>query len=158
MNPTGAPSFGSSPPGVGAPGTSSPKDQLNVPSLILMIGGLGGVLMNVYGLVQGAAMKGQVLASIERGPDAEKIRPIVEIVLQLLPLFSLTGMALCGLMAFGGLKMRNLQSWSLALAGCIVGCIPCCASYCCILTLVGGVWGLVVLNKPDVKAAFNQPA
>ncbi len=161
MNPNGQPNFGSAPPpvgmggGGGAPVAGSPKEQVNIPGLILMIGGIGGVLFNIYGIVQSTAARGQIEAALSNSPDAEKMRPIMEAVLKIMPLFSIVGIALCALMAFGGMKMRNLQGWGLSLAGCVAGCIPCCASYCCILTLVGGIWGLIVINKADVKAAFT---
>jgi predicted Zn finger-like uncharacterized protein len=36
---------------------------------------------------------------------------------------------------------------------CILAMIPCVN--CCILGLPFGIWGLVVLNKPEVKDAFR---
>lgn len=54
----------------------------------------------------------------------------------------------------GGYFMLRGQSYPLALAGAIVGCIPCCEC-CCFLTMGASIWCLVVLNQPQVKAAFS---
>ena len=57
-----------------------------------------------------------------------------------------------GFVLFGALKMLRMQSRSLAMAACIVAMLPC--SCCCILGIPFGIWGLVVLNKPEVKSQF----
>lgn len=58
------------------------------------------------------------------------------------------------LMIFGGIRMKNLQSWGLALTASILAMIPC-LSPCCLIGLPIGIWALVVLMKPEVKAAFK---
>lgn len=60
--------------------------------------------------------------------------------------------ALNALVLLGAIKMLRLQSYGLAFAACIVAMIPC--SCCCVLGLPFGVWGLVMLNKPEVKSQF----
>jgi hypothetical protein len=50
--------------------------------------------------------------------------------------------------------MKNLQSYGLAMTASIVAMIPC-ISPCCILGLPFGIWALVILNRPEVKAAFR---
>ncbi|NRD58884.1 hypothetical protein [Corallococcus exiguus] len=64
------------------------------------------------------------------------------------------GLVLNGLVAFGGWKMKNLQSYGWAMTAAILCCIPCCGPCSC-LSLVPGIWSLIVLNRPDVKAAFH---
>jgi len=54
---------------------------------------------------------------------------------------------------FGGLKMRNLESFGLAMAAAIIAVIPCCPCGC--IGIPAGIWALIVLNKPEVKAAFR---
>jgi hypothetical protein len=51
--------------------------------------------------------------------------------------------------------MMRLRTWGLALAGCIVSAIPLSSSACCLLTLPFAIWAIVVLVKPEVKAAFQ---
>ncbi|HWG45057.1 MAG TPA: zinc-ribbon domain-containing protein [Gemmataceae bacterium] len=63
--------------------------------------------------------------------------------------------ALCywSLVMVGAIKMKNLSSYGLAMTACIVAMLPCSA--CCLLGLPFGIWGLVVINNPDVKNAFS---
>jgi predicted Zn finger-like uncharacterized protein len=53
----------------------------------------------------------------------------------------------------GAVKMKNLSSYGFAMTACILGMLPC--SLCCVLGLPFGIWGLVVLNRPEVKDAFS---
>jgi predicted PurR-regulated permease PerM len=57
----------------------------------------------------------------------------------------------------GGIKMRNLRGRGLAMTGSILSMIPC-TSGCCIVGLPVGIWALVALSNPDVKAAFAANA
>ncbi len=57
----------------------------------------------------------------------------------------------------GGVKMRNLRGRGLAMTGSILSMIPC-FSGCCIVGLPVGIWVLVVLSNPDVKAGFAAMA
>ena len=59
-----------------------------------------------------------------------------------------------GLILFGALKMKNLESYGLAMAASIIAMIPC-FSPCCVLGLPIGIWAVVVLSKPEVKSAFH---
>jgi predicted Zn finger-like uncharacterized protein len=58
------------------------------------------------------------------------------------------------LITIGATKMKNLSSYGFAMTACILAMIP--NVNCCILGgLPFGIWGLVVLNKPEVKDAFR---
>jgi len=61
--------------------------------------------------------------------------------------------AIYGFIIFGAIKMMKLQSHTLAFITCIVAMLPC--GCCCLLGLPFGIWGLVVLNKADVKSQFS---
>ena len=54
----------------------------------------------------------------------------------------------------GGLKMMKGQSKGMCMAACIVSFLPF-VSGCCILGLVFGIWGLVMLGKSEVAPAFE---
>ena len=60
--------------------------------------------------------------------------------------------ALNGFVLFGAIKMLKLQNRTLATIACIVAMLPC--SCCCLFGLPFGIWGLIVLNKPEVKSQF----
>lgn len=69
--------------------------------------------------------------------------------------------AWAGVVFFGAMQMRKLQMWGLSLAATIAAMVPLhCSCMCPWLPLawalgVGfGVWGLVMLVKPEVKSQF----
>jgi hypothetical protein len=68
---------------------------------------------------------------------------------------SIIGLACDVLIVIGALKMQKLQSYGLAMAAAVVALIPC-ISPCCVVGIPFGIWALIVLLKPEVKAAFNQ--
>ncbi len=55
----------------------------------------------------------------------------------------------------GAIKMKNLSGYGLAMTAAIVAMIPC-ISPCCLLGLPLGIWALLVLADPSVKAAFRS--
>ncbi|HWH68011.1 MAG TPA: DUF4339 domain-containing protein [Candidatus Sulfotelmatobacter sp.] len=67
---------------------------------------------------------------------------------------NLVGILVSGLILFGGIKMRKLESYGLAMTASIIAMIPC-ISPCCLVGLPIGIWAIVVLNKPEVKNAFH---
>lgn len=67
---------------------------------------------------------------------------------------SFVGILVAAFIIFAALKMRELRQYELSIAASIVAMIPC-ISPCCILGLPIGIWCLVVLLRPEVKAAFQ---
>ena len=66
----------------------------------------------------------------------------------------LIGALLKSLVIIGAVKMKNLSSYGLATAAAIVAIIPCCV--CWPVEAPFGIWALVVLNDPAVRAAFPR--
>ena len=158
MNPTGQP--------MGIPAPSAPsgaaKDALNLPSLfIIILGGLGAALFLV-GLVGGASGGSMKIVESLMGslpPDQqEKFRELMaaQASSQGSNVFqSIIGLAFAGLVIFGGLQMRALKNWPIALAACIVAMLPCGSNCCCCIGIPIGIWALITLTKPEVKSAFS---
>jgi hypothetical protein len=67
---------------------------------------------------------------------------------------SFVGILVAGFIIYAALKMKDLNQWGLAIAASILAIIPC-ISPCCIIGLPIGIWCLVVLTKPEIKAAFH---
>jgi hypothetical protein len=57
---------------------------------------------------------------------------------------------------YGALQMLGARKYSMAKLAAVLSLIPC-TSICCVLGIPAGIWGLVVLKKPEVKAAFDHP-
>jgi hypothetical protein len=59
------------------------------------------------------------------------------------------------LLSFGAaIQMRRLRSYSLCMAGSIAMLVPC-GTLCCLANVGVGIWSLVVLADPTVKAQFR---
>lgn len=67
---------------------------------------------------------------------------------------SLFAAPLAVLMIFGGTKMRKLQLYPLATIASIVAMLPFHTG--CLIGFPIGIWSLVVLLRPDVRAAFQN--
>ncbi len=67
---------------------------------------------------------------------------------------SFIGILVAIFIIYAALKMKDLNQWGLAMAASILAMIPC-ISPCCIIGLPIGIWCLVVLTKPEVKATFH---
>jgi hypothetical protein len=56
------------------------------------------------------------------------------------------------------IQMVRLRTWGVALAGCIGAGLPLFSNVCCVLTLPFSLWAIVVLVKPEIRAAFRRDA
>lgn len=64
------------------------------------------------------------------------------------------GAVLAVLTILGGVKMRGLSGYGLAMTGSVAAIIP--ISGCCCVTMPVGIWALIVLVNADVKRAFGK--
>ncbi|MBA4064952.1 MAG: hypothetical protein C0501_14810 [Isosphaera sp.] len=63
------------------------------------------------------------------------------------------GAALDLLAAAGGVALARVSGYRLAMAGTLVSLVPF-ATGCCVTGIPFGLWGLIVLARPETKAAF----
>jgi hypothetical protein len=66
---------------------------------------------------------------------------------------SVINVAFNTLVLLGGLRMKAMRNHTLAMIGSIAAMIPVMNSCCCV-GLPVGIWSLITLMNPDVKAAF----
>lgn len=59
-----------------------------------------------------------------------------------------------GFILFGAQKMKNLESYALAMVAVILMLLPC--NCCCFVNIPVGIWGLITLLDANVKAAFRS--
>jgi tRNA A-37 threonylcarbamoyl transferase component Bud32 len=63
--------------------------------------------------------------------------------------------ALPGIMIiFSGVNMLKIRSYALSVTGSIIALLPCAPG--CFVGLPFGIWSLVVLNRPRIRAAFAR--
>jgi uncharacterized membrane protein len=133
-------------------GGADPKAQVQGPGIALIVIGvlmlIGQALYLVYTLLY-AGLGAVATASGDSGGVGAIMGGVVGMIL------TIVWMLLSGVILFGGIKMKNMQSYGLAMASAIMAMLPCTTGYCCIFGLPIGIWALIVLMKPEVKASFR---
>ncbi len=154
--------------------TEYARSKVAAPAIALLVEGIIFVLLAIWGVVMAAlSMAGlnplvnsqreqfeqmqQQNGAAPAGASefletmmkmSETMQGPLGLVLNLIPL------TIAFVVIFGALRMKNLRSYSLALASAILGMIPC-FSPCCLVGLPIGVWAIVVLMDPTVKQSFR---
>lgn len=121
------------------------------PAIALMVvGGLAialsivSLLLNILGVGLAAAGSGRAGAGAQPDLAANAVSGIGGAIF---------GLCWGSLITVGAVKMKGLSSYGMAMTSCIVAMLPC--NLCCLLGLPFGIWGLVMINKPEVKDAFS---
>ncbi|MHC4399462.1 MAG: FmdB family zinc ribbon protein [Planctomycetota bacterium] len=70
-------------------------------------------------------------------------------------LVGLLGIVPAVVVILGGIQMKNLESYGLAMVASVIAVIPC-VSPCCLLGFPVGIWAVVELCDPRVQAAFRS--
>ncbi len=71
--------------------------------------------------------------------------------------WNLLQIAVSAFVLFTAFQMGRLRTWSLAVAGSALALVPCLTPcYCCFLKIPVAVWCLIVLFRPEVRAAFKS--
>ena len=134
-----------------APPPANAGDQVSMPAMGLMIAGGLGLVGNIHLLLLhfGALAIGG-LSSIAGGGMGGMMAGSIGLF------FRIVGLAACCVVLYGGMQMKGLKNYTMALVACIVAVIPCFIPCpCCFIGIGAGIWGIIVLIKPEVKAAFE---
>jgi predicted Zn finger-like uncharacterized protein len=131
---------------------------VKAPGICVLLTGALGLIWNLFNLAQNLLM-GQERAQAAGRQFAERMG--MQMDPQLMPIawtFTLVLLGILVLMSFlatlGSLRMLQLRNYGLALVASIASLAnfgPCC----CPVGLPFGIWALVVLLRPDVRAAFE---
>ena len=132
-----------------AASASGKLDVVDAPAIGLMIVGAMAFLTSVVSLLARLFS-----ASIMPGGDFPNQAWVQAFAGSMGIVFSLLGMGISGIILLGGFKMKRLENYSLALTAAILALIPCTFPCCIVISLPIGIWALVILAKPEVKAAF----
>ena len=105
-----------------------------------------GTLVRSFGLLlnRSAPQTGVPLA-LTQNRGVVGLFPILLALLLMLPV--------AGTTILGAWKMRKLELYGLAITASILAMLPCTLGF--IIGLPAGIWALMVLRQPDVKAAFR---
>ena len=151
--PAPPPSYGAPPPMAPPMDAAAAQSKVSLPAILLMV--VAGVsilwhivmlLLNILGtgmsFMGGMAedMPSEALSMMSGGIGI---------------LMSIISIAICGVVIFGAMKMKALQSYVFAMVAAILPMLPCIWPCCC-LGLPVGIWALIVLLDKNVKAAFTS--
>jgi len=127
--------------------------QISGPSIGLLVTGIVGGIFSFLGLIMsflGTSVSSIMSNRVEDFDD--RYTQIFEGAAGIA--FSLIGILVAAFIIYAALKMKNLSQYGLCMVASILAMIPC-ISPCCIIGLPIGIWCLVVLTKPEIKAAFH---
>jgi len=159
------PEFGGPPPSIAPPGpvpgmppmaipgvVSPAADMVSGPAIGLIVTGILNIIFAAARTAISLVAAGGSMMQHTGNPEFDKV------------FAAMTGSVGIALGAVGflggifilvaGVKMKKLEAYGLAVAASIIAMIPC-LSTCCIVGLPIGIWALVVLSKPEVKASFH---
>ncbi len=130
-----------------------PAAQVSGPSIGLLVTGIIGGVFSVIGLFM--SFLGTSLSSLMADRFDEFDERYAELYEGAAGIASsFIGILVAALIIYAALKMKELNQYGLCMAASILAMIPC-ISPCCIIGLPIGIWCLIVLTKPEVKAAFH---
>jgi len=118
------------------------------PALALVIFAVIGLLFALLGLLMNLGVVG--MGAVEEYGGGEMMAQGAFGLIQ-----SVIGLGISVFIYMAAKKMERLENFGWAMGASIVAMVPC-ISPCCILGLPVGIWALIVLNKPEVKGAFQQ--
>lgn len=150
---------GAPPPlgGAGVPdagGRATALSKVNGPAIGLMVTGALTIAYALFSIISNIAGFGMAqMRQFNTGQDAEMTRVMQFTSGPIGIATGLLGVALGVFVIFGAVKMKKLENHGLGIGASIVAMLPC--TCCCVLGLPIGIWALVVLSKPEVKAYFS---
>lgn len=120
----------------------SASGQLLGPAIGLISTAILGLLLGLMCLLVGPLMLGDAQNPDERTDAIEVIVSApIELITSLIVLI-------------GAIAIFRMKNYQLAMAGSIVAMVPC-LSPCCVFGIPFGIWGMVILSRPDIKRAFS---
>jgi hypothetical protein len=154
-------SYGSPPDMPGAPGGGNAQQMVQGPAIGVLVVGIINALYAVYEIISGLMYDPKEAMRLATAQNPAMNKEEANLVTQIMAMsgtaatiYGVVALLLAAIIILSALKMKNLQSFGLAMGGSVLAMIPC-LSPCCIAGLPLGIWALIVLNKPEVKSAFR---
>jgi len=141
-------------PPTGTPPTSTIVAQVQGPAIGLIVAAAFGALWDLLSLLSN--LLGGGMAGLEElAGEYEGVSRIASATGGAVGVLAcLISLGICGLIIWAALQMKELRNWTLAMVASILAMVPCIGA-CCLIGIPIGIWSLVVLMKPEVKAAFT---
>lgn len=133
-------------------GNSGGADLVAGPAIGLIVTAALGFVATIIGVAWNILGAGMGMNQPGVDPEMQKFVTMFSGTMGVVS--GILGFVVSGLILFGALKMKKCQSYGWAMAASILAVIPC-ISPCCLVGIPIGIWALVVLSKPEVKAQFQ---
>ena len=135
-----------------APPATPASDQLNMPAMGLIVAGVLGLIGQLLFLLIHFGLMGLSLPFASGGSfGLGMIGAGITLVLRFM------GIAVNLFVLYGAMQMKGLKNYNMAIGAAIAAVIPCFSPCpCCFVGIAAGIWAIIVLIKPEVKAAFAQ--
>jgi hypothetical protein len=147
--------------GAGGDGRAAALQRVQSPAVALMVVAILNLLFGVWGLLKAIFFPAnlQQYNSLLQQLNNPPLEQFMRMLLQLTQgpaaiVTNLFGLALSVLILLGAIKMKSLRSYEFSMTAAIVAMLPC-VTPCCLIGLPIGIWALVVLRSPGVKAHFQ---
>jgi len=152
------------------------KNKIQAPAIAMIVTGIITLCLAAYGAVQSAAAGGkdfdtqwaEEIKKIEDDPSKKdeekkaaidmmnKVKDVIKPFAQFAIVFQIGSVVIGALCIFGGLRVMALKNRGLGILASVSSMIPCVS--CCCLGVPVGIWLIIVLNNPMVKAGFAAVA
>jgi hypothetical protein len=127
-----------------------PRSQLSGPSVGLLVTGIIGGILELTSFI--AMLFGTSWMAVMEEDIPEKMEGMFKA--SFWTASSLVGIFIAVFLIYASTKMREASQWGMCVAAAVLAMIPC-ISPCCLIGLPIGIWCLVVLTKPEIKAVFR---
>lgn len=136
--------------------TGQALDAVKLPAIFLIVVAGFSILYAIVAIAtSGGSGNEEEMARLLSNPDTpEWARSMVQHRSSYNLVLPIAWLVIDGLIVFGAVQMMRLRNFGLSMAASVLAVIPC-ISPCCCLGIPFGIWALVVLNKPEVKASFT---
>ncbi len=139
--------------------------RTNVPGLFLIATGVLNMVASLMLLMTGVqqsrmpaddfaqTLPADKLKDLQRqGWTVEQLQRVASSIVLAWGSISLAG---AFIVCYGGANMRSLNSYTVAVLGAVIACVPVISPLgCCGIGEVIGIWALVILLNPEVSSAF----
>jgi hypothetical protein len=153
------------PPAVGAAIGPTPRstlgdagDAVKGPAIALAVVGALDLVMALFGMLAGLMGWGTGLLGSGLAPhgmgDPQLDRVLHWILGPLGMASNAVGLLVNLLIVVGAIRMMTFRNYGWSMAAAILAIVPCTAPCCC-LGMAAGIWAVVVLTRPEVKAVFR---
>lgn len=133
---------------------NQPKDILTGPAVGLIITGAFNALLGLLSILSQLLKLSEGGMSQIYANEAERAGAITGKWIVII--VSVMGLLTAPMIISGALRMLKRKNYPMAKVAAVLALLPC-TSPCCLLGIPTGIWALVTLNKPEVKASFDGP-